>query len=252
MKKLIFIIALLFSYNSFAQDSVFLQPKKTKSFLGFDRIGVFATPEQSAEYFIFIGTRGKMYPSYNFGVSTFKPLSKRWDLHVGLGYNYKKYDTGNMPYRRSIRENGVILEQIEGNEVETYITQDIIVPINFFLTYGQNNKIPLFYFLSMGTELGFLLNHKIERDFQNEAFPNQFLSTRAGTIGYKKRPLNFQRLNLHFGFGLGWEFKNKTSLRVEPHFKADLMDIFSSGLTIAGNPTFSRGVRFMYTYSFRK
>lgn len=252
MKKLIFVLALLFSYPSFAQDSVFIQPKKTKSFLGFDRVGLFASPEQAGEYFIFIGNRGKMYPSYNFGINTFKALSKRWDLHIGLGYNYKKYNTGDLPYRFDIRENGVILEEVQGNFIETYTTQDIIVPLNFFLNYGQNNKIPLFYFLSGGVELGFLLNHKMYTDFQDERFPNQFASTASGTIGYKKRPLNFQRLNLHFGFGFGWEFKNKSALRAEPYFKVDVMDVFSSGLTIPGNPTFARGVRFMYTFDLNK
>lgn len=169
--------------------------------MGFDRVGVFVTPEQAGEYFIFIGNRGKMYPSYNFGINAFKPLSKRWDLHVGLGYNYKKYNTGNLPYRFDIWEEGQIVDEVKGNYVETYTVQDIIVPINFFLNYGQNNKIPLFYFLSIGTELGFLINHRIYEDMQNEAFLNKSLSTRAGTIGYNKRPLNFQRLNLHFGFG---------------------------------------------------
>jgi hypothetical protein len=252
MKKLIFIIALLFSYNSFAQDSVSTQPKNSKSFLGFDRVGVFASPEWAATYFIFNGSEGKMFPQYNFGVTTMKKLSKRWDLNLGLGYSSRKYQTESMSHGYQIFEDGIFVGNGVRNAVDTYTTREIIMPINFHLTYGQYDKSPLFYFLSMGTELGFVLNHKIDRDYENNEFPSISGSTASGTIEYKRLPLNFQRFNLNLGIGLGYEFKNKNALRVEPNLKLDIMDVFTSGVTILGNPVFSRGVRFTYTYSFRK
>ncbi|PIY09855.1 MAG: hypothetical protein COZ18_07200 [Flexibacter sp. CG_4_10_14_3_um_filter_32_15] len=172
-----------------------------KPFLNINSIGAFASVEWGAEYFVFLGDEGKMYPGYNFGINTSKTLSKRWTMITGIGYSKKKYQTG-LRYYNTIRVvNGTIENGIEGQLYETHTIQDVIIPINFYLDYGQHNKSRIFYFLSFGTELGVLINHKRHVDYQNELVQNQ------SSVAHSKF---ISKVNLNFGAGLGYQFKNNS------------------------------------------
>ena len=243
MKKtlLFLLLFLLLSKAGFAQDSSQISKKQ---YIPNFKVGVFVSPEWSADYFSFTHfVDAKIRTGYNFGLVGFKSINKRLSLRIGLGYSKKSYMTTDYEYIYPIRdENGLLIGQGTGTSLEDFRIHDIIVPINFYWDYGQYNKSPLFYFFSAGTELGFLVRHTMYFKYTPQVTPNKKGRQSATSIP--------QRVQLNIGMGVGYDLKNGNALRLEPNVKADLVDIFKKDVPW-GNPTFSYGIRFMFTHTIR-